>query len=102
MADSLTLAATTAEQQAFELLFRLRNEVAEFQAAKPSTDLNGFEITTRLDIRQNQAIFSITLPLIQSNTIGGGLAFDALWVWGELPLLINGQLFTINGAPILI
>jgi hypothetical protein len=77
MAAPLTLAATTAEQQAFELCNKLSTAIAAYTTANPTANLKGMRVTKSLDVNNNRATFSIVVPLIQVGTLDGGLELDA-------------------------
>jgi hypothetical protein len=77
MAAPLTLAATTAEQQAFELCTKLAQAIAAYTAANPAANLKSMRVTQAIDLNNSRATFSITLPLVQSQSTDGGIEFDA-------------------------
>jgi hypothetical protein len=77
MAAPLTLAAATAEQQAFELCNKLSAAIAAYSLANPTADLKGLRVTRALDINNGRATFSLVLPLTAVGTTDGGLDIDA-------------------------
>jgi hypothetical protein len=106
MAFPITTAATTLEQQLLELLNRTRIAIRTYEEANPLADLKGFRFTSQVNLIEQLAFFSVTLPLTLTNKTDGGLRFNAAEAWIDAalsvePMLINGQIFTINGLPIL-
>ncbi len=77
MAAAITLASTTAEQQALELPAKLADAIAAYSAANPTANLKGLSVTKSVNLNTNRATFSIVVPLVVTNSIDGGLEFDA-------------------------
>jgi hypothetical protein len=78
MAAPLTLVASTAEQQTFEICNKLAVAITAYQTANPSADLKGMRVTRSLDVANSRATFSIVLPLTQIvGVTDGGLELDA-------------------------
>ena len=77
MAASLATAATTAEQQTFELLSRIRTDIAQFVTANPDKDLRGLEVIGDVDITNSIATFTVTVPIVVTEDPDGGLSVDA-------------------------
>lgn len=77
MVPPITLSATTAEQQLFEICTRFVKVAAAYKAANPEADLKSLNVTQALDLNRARATFSIVLPLVQTDTADGGIEFDA-------------------------
>lgn len=77
MAAAISTSATTAEQQVFETLTRVRKIIAAYSAANPEADLQGLVISPQIDSVNNFATFTVTMPLTQSEDSDGGISFDA-------------------------
>lgn len=80
MAAPLTTTATTLEQQILETLMRSRAAIAAYAAANPTADLEGLGIFPQIDVVNNQATFTVTIPLAYSGDTDGGFSFDAVEV----------------------
>lgn len=76
MATAFTLAATTAEQQVFELSKKLSDALSAYKVTNPSADLKGFSVSRNIDTNRSRATISIVLPLSQLTSADGGLEID--------------------------
>lgn len=77
MAAAITLNASTLEQQALELGVKLAAAIDADKVANPSADLKSLAVSKSINLNTNRATFTITLPLVQTNSGDGGIEFDA-------------------------
>lgn len=77
MAAALTLNATTAEQQAFEMGSKLLEALNADKAANPGADLKGFNVAQNVDLNRLRATYTITIPITKTATPDGGFEVDA-------------------------
>lgn len=77
MAAALTLSATTAEQQAFELGRKLLDALEADKAANPEADRKSFNVAQNIDLNRLRATYTITLPIVKTATSDGGFEVDA-------------------------
>lgn len=80
MAAALTLNATTAEQQAFELGSKLLDALNADKAANPDADRGAFNVSQNIDITRLRATYTIVLPITKTSTADGGFEVDATTV----------------------
>jgi len=77
MASAITLGAATLEQQVYEVCTRTAAAIATFAAANPTVPLTGFSVRQTVDLANNRAQFTISLPITQSFSTDGGIEIDA-------------------------
>lgn len=77
MAASVTLASTTLEGQLLELNRKASIFRRQFAEANPSVSLEGMVVTENLSLSANTMSFTITVPVVITQTTDGGFEVDA-------------------------